>query len=160
MYYPHISEELVAHITALSTASGTREAANPWAILAAAAEMGELNLDTGPGYSGPGADLWMVVEVPKERFSEKIEYDEKLDLLLASEGKFVGFAKTKIEVDKMTTSKLKEVEIQGSPEDSGRKDLVAESVYLTYKAQVRGTSDLKKLLEFFLSEGMLKPQNN
>ena len=160
MYYPYLSDEAVARIQVLATASGVEDTANPWAALSAAIEMGKLNLDAEPGYSGPGVDLWMIVEVPKEKFSDKIEYDARLDLLLAPEGKFAGFAKTRAEADGMTTSKLKEVEVRGTPEDGVRKEVVGDSVYLTYKAQIKGTSDLKKLLEFFLSEGMLKPQNN
>lgn len=161
MYYPYLSAEVIAQLAAqAATVSGGDGYTNPWAALAAAAEMGELNLDAGPGLGVFSIDLWMIVEVPKEKFSDKIEYDEELNLLLAPEGKFAGFAKTRAEADKMTTSKLKEVEIREAPEGGVHKEFVGDSVYLTYKAEINGTSDLRKLLEFFLSEGMLKPQNN
>ncbi len=152
---------------------------NPYtaAALAYAAQMGQ-ELDESqlealeqyelatPPYAGsfissdPSVSLWLIVEIPKEKFSEKIEYNEELDLLLAPAGKFIGFALSGLDVDKMTTSKLKEVELRGEPEEGLRKEVVAESVYLTYKAEVRGHKELLKLLEFLLAEKMLKPQGN
>jgi hypothetical protein len=108
--------------------------------------------------SGPLVPLWLVVALPADNFSEKIEYDEKTDLLLAPEGKFVGFAKTREELAEMTTAKLGEIEVKKGPKDTPRVEVLADFVYLTYKAEFKGTEDLQKLLDFLLVEGMLKPQ--
>ena len=107
---------------------------------------------------GPRLDLWMVVEIKKENFSEKIEFDEELGVFLAPEGKFVGFALTRHDVDEMTTAKLHEVETPGEIEGTTHTELASQYVYLTYKAELKGAEALKKLLGFLVSEGMLKPQ--
>ncbi len=108
--------------------------------------------------SGPLVNLWLVVKLPADDFSKKIEYNEEMDLLLAPEGEFVGFAHTREELTVMTTAKLGETEVQGEPEEAPTIEVLADYVYLTYKAEFRGTEDLQKLLEFLLAEGMLKPQ--
>lgn len=157
MYYPFIDPSIAGTVT---THSGSEMHMNPWAVLAYAAQMGQLDLDEEMGYRGPNVDIWLIVEIDKKNFSERIEYDEELDLLLAPEGKFVGFASTKAEADRMTTAKLKEVEVRGEPEDGIRHEVVADAVYITYKAEIKGQKELRKLLEFLKSEGMLKPQGN
>jgi hypothetical protein len=58
----------------------------------------------------------------------------------------------------MTTAKLGEIEVPNGPKDAPSIEVLADYVYLTYKAEFKGTEDLQKLLEFLLAEGMLKPQ--
>ncbi len=121
-----------------------------YSALAHATYMEQLESTSEEISAGPLINLWLVVELPSNDFSKKIEYNEELDLLLASEGKFVGFARTREELIQMTTSSL-------DPESAD--EVSASHVYLTYRAEFRGTKDLQKLLEFLLAEGMLKPQN-
>lgn len=123
-----------------------------------AAYIKNLEEDTEEPPSGPLVPLWLVVALPADDFSDKIDYDEKMDLLLAPEGKFVGFALTREELNKMTTSTLEEIESREGPEGAPATEVLADCVYLTYKAEFKGTEDLQKLLEFLLAEGMLKPQ--
>jgi hypothetical protein len=110
------------------------------------------------GRDGPCVPLWLVVELPADDFSDKIRYDEETDLLLASRGKFIGFATSKEELDRMTTATLGNIEVQKDPEEEPTHEVLADYVYLTYKAEFRGTADLQTLLEFMLAERMLKPQ--
>ncbi len=123
-----------------------------------AAYIKDLEEGTEEPPSGPLVPLWMVVALPADDFSKKIDYDDKMDLLLAPEGKFVGFALGREELAKMTTSKLEEIESREGPEGAPSIEVLADFVYLTYKAEFKGTEDLQKLLEFLLAEGMLKPQ--
>jgi len=123
-----------------------------------AAYIKQLEEDSEDIPSGPLVPLWLVVALPADNFSDKIDYDEKMDLLLAPEGKFVGFALNGEELAKMTTSTLGEVEVRKEPEEGPTTEVLADYVYLTYKAEFKGTEDLQKLLEFLLAEGMLKPQ--
>jgi hypothetical protein len=110
------------------------------------------------GHDGALVPLWLVVALPADDFSKKIDYNEELDLLLAPEGNFVGFAHTREELSEMTTAKLGEIEVPNGPKDAPSIEVLADYVYLTYKAEFKGTEDLQKLLEFLLAEGMLKPQ--
>jgi hypothetical protein len=112
----------------------------------------------GPDWYKVAVDLWMVVEIDKKGFSEKLEYDAELDLILAPEGNFVGIAATKIRADEMTTSRAVSVPIRNENGDRIGEEVVAEHVYLTYKATIKGTTELKKLLAFLKSEGMLQHQ--
>ena len=131
-------------------------------VQAAHREQLKLETDSEPESvaTGPLVNLWLVVALPANDFSKKIEYNEELGLLLAPEGKFIGFAHTREELHRMTTSKLEETEARGEPEDGPAIEVLADYVYLTYRAEFRGTEDLQKLLEFLLVEGMLKPQTS
>jgi len=129
-----------------------------YSAFAYAAYMKKLEEDPDDIPSGPLVPLWLVVALPADNFSEKIEYDEKTDLLLAPEGKFVGFAQSREELAEMTTAKLGEIEVKKGPDDEPTTEVLADFVYLTYKAEFKGTEDLQKLLDFLLVEGMLKPQ--
>jgi len=133
----------------------------PYSALAHAAHQATLEkaMTDGEVSSGALVPLWMVVEVSAQDFSEKIEYNEELDLLLAPEGRFVGFAKSKAEADEMTTGKLVELAPPETEDEKILPKVKTDSVYLTYKADFRGTADLQKLLEFLLTEGLLKPQS-
>lgn len=123
-----------------------------------AAYIKQLEEDSEDTPSGPLVPLWLIVALPADNFSDKIDYDEKMDLLLAPEGKFVGFALGREELAKKTTSVLEEIESREGPEGAPTTEVLADYVYLTYKAEFKGTEDLQKLLEFLLAEGMLKPQ--
>lgn len=129
-----------------------------YSAMAHAAYMEQLEAASEDIPTGPLVNLWLLVALPANDFSEKIEYNEELDLLLAPEGKFVGFAHTREELLRMTTSKMRETEVRGEPGDGPAIEVLADYVYLTYKAEFKGTEDLQKLLEFLLAEGMLKPQ--
>ena len=112
----------------------------------------------GPDWYEAAIDLWMIVEIEKKGFSEKLEYDPELDLILAPDAKFLGFAATKVRTDEMTTTKVIEVPIRNEEGERIGENILAESVYLTYKATIKGTTELKKLLAFLKSEGMLQHQ--
>ena len=113
---------------------------------------------TGPDWYDASMDLWMVVEIEKKGFSEKLEYDAELDLILAPESKFLGFAATKARTDEMTTAPPVGVPIRNKIGAVVGEDVVSEHVYITYKASVKGTAELKKLLTFLKEEGMLQSQ--
>jgi hypothetical protein len=108
------------------------------------------------GRDGPCVNLWLVVELPANDFSDKINYDEETDLLMASRGKFVGFARSKEELDQMTTTEFTGAEVPA--EEGDAVVALPGHVYLTYRAQFRGTADLQTLLEFLLEENLLQPQ--
>jgi len=111
------------------------------------------------GRDGPNVDLWLVVELPSDDFSDKIRYDEETDLLLASRGKFIGFARSREELDQMTTTEFTGAEEPDDVPEGGEVKIARPGhVYLTYRAQLRGTADLQTLLEFLLAENLLQPQ--
>jgi hypothetical protein len=111
------------------------------------------------GRDGPNVEMWLVVELPSDSFSDKIRYDEETDLLLASKGKFIGFARSREELEQMTTTEFTGAEDPDDELEEGKtKEVLPGHVYLTYRAQLRGTADLQTLLEFLLAEKMLQPQ--
>ncbi len=137
----------------------------PQIDLTSVLQAGGFDFEGDKKYNGPNVTLWFVVEIGKKNFSEKIDYNEELGLLLASDGRFIGVARSLTELEEMTTAKSREVEVVDKPKDGESKstvhiETVTDNVYLTYKAEVRGTEGLEKLLAFLLAEEMLKPQNN
>jgi hypothetical protein len=85
--------------------------------------------------------FWLVVGLPGDSFSDKLEFHEEVPMLMpiSGSGKFLGIAQSKAELDKMVTSDK-------------------DNVHLTYKVKLQGQKAWRDLLEFLATHDMLEKE--
>ena len=100
----------------------------------------------------PSTTFWIVLEIPKKNFSEKIEDHPTLPLQMpvSGTGTLTGIARTQEEVDEMT--------IPAGPDRKTGKvaaDPRRDNVYMTYKIKLQGKQAWRDFIEFCGEHDML-----
>ena len=92
--------------------------------------------------------FWLVISLPGDSYSEKLEWHDKIPMLVPSSGtgSLLGLARTKAELDEMMF------------EDSKAKDGRPGNVHLTYKVGVQGQKAWRDLLNFLAEHDMLEKE--
>ena len=84
--------------------------------------------------------FWVVVQLPKERFSERLEWDDKLSTLIPLPGNgILGFYNKKADYEKAI-------------------DKDPQSVHLVFKCRIPGSGVFLRLLKFMLKEGIIEKE--
>ncbi len=142
-FWPFIPDSLYAGLT-VATASGTAmvegrddEAYRMWVETMS-------NYAAATNSQGlPTIGFWLIVRLEKEGFSEKIEFHEKLPMMMPipGTGALIGIARDRDELDKI---------LGREPE---------KYVYLTYRIKLQGQNAWRTLLEFMGEHDMLDEDN-
>ncbi len=143
MHWPFIPNGLYAGLT-VATASGTAivEGHDDEAYMAWATAMSHYAV-TNNSKGLPTIGFWLVVRLDKEDFSEKIEFHEKIPMMMpiAGTGMLIGIARDRNELDKI---------LDREPD---------KYVYLTYRVKLQGQNAWRTLLEFMGEHDMLDDDN-
>lgn len=101
----------------------------------------------------PVYEFWMVVRMLGKTYSENLVDHPTLPMMMPASGtgSFIGFAKTKDELDEMITP-----EIDPKTGLAKKDDRRGEYVYLTYKVKMRGEEAWRGLLDYLGQNGMLE----
>ena len=144
MFFFHIPPYLYGHL-AQATVSGTAvipgsevdDAYRSWAE--AMTNYASQGVVQGT-HAEKAITFWIVVRLPKENFSESLDFHEKIPMLVPVEGQgiLIGLAKTAKEMDEM---------VSHFPE---------RYVYLTYKIRLEGQESWRTLLEFLGEHNMIE----
>jgi hypothetical protein len=92
---------------------------------------------------GDSVVFWVVVQLPKEDFSDKLDFHEKIPMMMPAEdsGVLLGIAKSGKELDQMTT------------------DSTGQHVHLVYKIRLQGQKSWRTLLEFLGEHNMIERES-
>ena len=118
-----------------TTTSGTDAAWNDWQSL-----MKQYQDATNSG-GLPRTSFWLVIGLPADDYSERIEMHDEIPMLMpvSGSGVLVGLAKEKTELDKMLMEDEKHV-------------------HLTYKVKIQGQKAWRDLIEFLAKHDMLEKE--
>jgi hypothetical protein len=135
-----------AYRSAPTTASGIQSSGNSdpaWAAWQSL--MKEYSGDTNSG-GLPKLNFWLVISLPGESYSEKLDWHDKVPMLMPASGTgiLLGLAQTKEELEEMMF------------EDAKGKDGKPGNVHLTYKVKVQGQNAWRDLLDFLAEHDMLE----
>jgi len=126
------------------TASGSVDPA----FLAWTAQMRDYQGATNSG-GLPKLNFWLVISLPGDNFSEKLEWHEELPMLMPASGTgaLLGLAQTKAELDEMMF------------EDAKTKEGKTGNIHLTYKVKIQGSKAWRDLIDFMAKHDMIEKES-
>ena len=147
MFYPFTQEMIQEMMAASGTSTSTEGPAYAQWAEAMKDYAGKTN-----SQGLPSVTFWLVLEIPKKNFSEKIEDHLTLPLQMpvSGTGTLTGIARTQEELDKMTIPAGPDPKT-GKTEPDPRRD----NVYMTYKIKLQGKQTWRDLIEFCGEHDML-----
>jgi hypothetical protein len=142
------SSDITTALQAQATASGTLQGSVDSVWLAWQNMMQQHQKPSSSVNSFPKLNFWLVVSLPGDDYSEKLEWHHEIPMLIPASGtgRLLGLARTKPELDAMLL------------EDSQSKRGKTGNIHLTYKVKIQGQESWRSLLEFLATHDMLEKE--